>query len=867
MQDQNTTALILTFLPYHEHKKLFPSLLSIIAPKDLSRELVFLRPYLKSATPVPRHVIIHTLSHRRDFFELLTSHVIFCVRARRTSHTLLSFFAAVFTEAVSLLCDGARTPSNKGTTEEDVLQRTLPVLEEAYRAKKEPEFQIGAYMATTVLVAKIPMSDQVYTALMSGIAESWSVGGLAPALSCIALIAQTRTGPGSQQLPDKLADALIKIDDLERRLVGMGEKYRVDKLTVGLCRYILAELGQRFGKKDLSVVIKLLEDLRMSPTSRKAILARLVMTAQKLQGFADPGEEEAARDLLATSFLRWAEKNGKKLGKVLQEVLEEKDVDVEMLELALRTVLRPAQIEAVPQDASGGGAVAVLPPKEVPSFESILRNLPTSTDEVSFLKTGKSGLLIQLQKAFLLATVSTKDMRRFREIELFTGKPASSAFELSFYARMWCSNSVPILGRATALKQATHVVKKHAGEKIDYQALLVLTLIALADPAERVRSAAAKLVSSIQAVYNEIEASSKSQGKKRKLNASSYWAIDSIYGTGTETQEIKWLETTEAKKLVDIVLAPYLQECIMDAGYVTNIIKIGLSSNPKADVADAEKTESKRLHSSTKTGVLTSLASHTIHAPLLVLKLRLLSLLNHIVKAPASKTKLLLPLLQAWIAEDRNVHVSKCSEEHIDIESLQEHIVGIVGDGEKLEGLQPLLDIITKNIGGESLVSAAASRITTIWPTLKPEIQVSIAEPLLETALKEGGSAEPGRSEAMGTLRAVSVPTETFLRFLDKAHDQVKSFLSEMTGAAKRRRTSVAASDAAEKEKGSLLAMKRTTAIVELLETQGARNHTPVLQKLFSMLGEVDNAEFAGITYLQNVLIGCTRDIVDTYKV
>src|SRR5262249_15618481 len=154
----------------------------------------FLRPYLKLATAVPRSTVSHTLTRRRDFLDLLINHVTAVVRARRDNHPLLSFFAMVMTEAISAMCDSARLTAKSGITEDDVLQKVLPLLEETFRARKSPEFQISGYMLTTIVVSKVPIKDEVLLAMMNAIAQGWTEESLVPALACLALIAQTRTG-------------------------------------------------------------------------------------------------------------------------------------------------------------------------------------------------------------------------------------------------------------------------------------------------------------------------------------------------------------------------------------------------------------------------------------------------------------------------------------------------------------------------------------------------------------------------------------------------------------------------------------------------------------------------------------------------
>ena len=190
---------------------------------------------------------------------MLISHVSSVVRAHRESHQLLSFFAAVIVESISLMCDAARSPSNTGVTEESVLQKALPVLEETFRARKTPEFQIGGYMLATVVVSKIPMKDEVLLALMGGIVAGWSEESVAPALACLALIAQARAGENAGRLPDAVTAKLMALENVADRLLEMGQKYRVDNLVVGLSTGVLDKMGKTYGAKQLGYVVRFLE--------------------------------------------------------------------------------------------------------------------------------------------------------------------------------------------------------------------------------------------------------------------------------------------------------------------------------------------------------------------------------------------------------------------------------------------------------------------------------------------------------------------------------------------------------------------------------------------------------------------------------
>ncbi|KAF8532913.1 armadillo-type protein [Trichophaea hybrida] len=860
IHDQNTTALLLAFLPYHSNATIFPQVLSIIKPKNLSSELKFLRPYLNPATPVPRHVISHTLAHRRETLDLLISHVISVVKSHRESRRLLSFFAAVTAEAISQMCDAARSPTTTGVTEELVLQKALSILEATFRAKKSPEFQIGGYMLATIVVSKVPMKDEVLLALMGGIVAGWSPESISPGLACLALIAQARTGEVAERIPDVVTSKLLTIEDIAERLVEMGKKYRVDYLVVGLSNGILDGMGKMHGPKELGHVLRLLEESSLTPQGRKIILSHVVSVAQDLHGFEDdPEAESAVRDALATSLVKWSEQGVNNNGKTLQLVFEENKVDVEMLELALRTIIRRPALPA----ATKTQAIEAAPAKETVTLEQLLDTIPEVGKTASFLeprKTENQELFEHLQQIFLLAIRKSDGIQTILAHDIFAGKKDTDAFTISLLAKIWTITANPVIARAIAIKQAVKIIKANSKAKIDYQALIPLALAALADPAERVRRETTHLITALLGVYEQLDEAGATSIKRRKSKGGdilAYWGLDSIYGSGVETENLKVLDAADARKFLEVFITRGLQECVLDADYIRNVIEHGLGSSKK------EQKEGK-LKSSVKTNVLSFLSSHAINVPSLSIQLRLLTMLNKISKGPSSRTDFLLPALQEWIARPLEENTRACEEARVGIHEVEEQMAAVV---EGQEGMSDFISILSTDIGGEGMVSAAAKRVIAVWNSLEHDAKVEIAAQLLQLILKDTEQEYVGSSESLDILRGVKLPTAAFQLFLDEARADLKSSLGLSTAAQpKRRRVSAPGVVSPDKEGRIAAAVRRVTIAAEILESQEPRNHSSVLATLFSVLGDLGNVEFSGITYLQSILLSCTRDIIKGYK-
>ncbi|KAL7276313.1 snoRNA-binding rRNA-processing protein utp10 [Rhizina undulata] len=877
IQEQNTTALILAFLPYHSHPTLFPTVLSVIPQKNIPRGFLFLIPYLKPAAPLPRHVVTHALSHRRDFFNILSEYVLSAIKARRDHHALVSFFSGVTTESVSLMCDATRATGKKGLSEEDVLQRSLSILEEGFKARKSPEFQIGCYMLTTVLVSKLDVADELLLSLMQGIVAGWGKESLNAGLACLALLAQARIGEKSVRLLDEVVKALIRVEDIIEKLAKMGEKYRVDKLVVGLCVGVLERLGKKYGVKELSLVVKMFETARLVPKQQKTVMQKFVDVAQKIGTVEDAEEEEGdARETLAECLVRWSEQGEKKkFGKLLKEALDRENVDVEMLELKLQTVIRLAQIQAPATKKSSVKAIEAQLEDQPESFDDMIASLPTSTDEVSFLAPAPSALFVRLSQVFVKAVASANDLEKLFSLPLLALKGSEDVLGLSLLVKIWTSHPFPVLARTTALKQAGKIIKDGLASgslaKIDYQALIPHVLAALADPAEKVRREAAALFLSIHNCYKAIVSSG--EGKRRKSKTGeivNFWGMDSIYGTGKETQDVKWLETVEIRKVIETILIDRLEECILDVSFIGRLLETGLSSTSSPGSLGAmspgpQKDGSSGLRTSVKTSTIAYLSSHIANAPGLLFKLRILTMINRIEKASTSRTKFLLPVLQSWIARETEERVRSCEDERVDLKAFEEQIVGVVSEGDKGEGFAALIGIL-ENTSGDGIIAATARRIAKIWNSLRPETQKTTAESLLEIALKEKDE-RASAGEALETIRNVKLPTEVFEAFFEKVRAQLKASISEgAAGKPKRRRTSVGLILSADKDEDITAAVKRVTIVTELLEGQGAEKHPSLLKSLFGVLGDAVNIEFSGVTYLQGVILSCMGSIVKSYK-
>jgi len=841
-------------------------MLSTLRQKDLPREFVFLTPYLKKPSPVPKHVITHALSHHRDLLTLLCDHTTNAVSAKRDSHQLISFFSVAITASVSLMCDSIS--SNKSgraknvPTAENILTSTLPLLDQAFSSRSSPELETGCHMLTIVLVTKLSLTDTVLTAIIKSIVSHWTVRSCKTGLICVAYIAQSRF-KDDVELPDEVISALLKLDvpefgnrKLDEAFLSMQSRYRVDRLAVALCLGILKRLGETYGAKGLRTVISLLERANMESHQRLLVTKKLVEAAQKVGSIAMGGEStDGTRELLAEALVNWAgpAREGK-MGKVLALVMADDAVDVDDLEMRLQTVIRP-----LPAAVFGSAKKAIEEaPARDQTLEDIISTIPNNTNEKTILAAeAEAKVLFQDLLRFFVAAVLSKRQEEFIKLPLFRGLPPSNPLQISFLIKCWTSHKYPVAVRSSALGVCAKIMRKQASKSasIDYQAVLPHILIALADPNRRVRSDAVGLTKVLfehcKGLQKPVSGDKPSKKKrKRSSEAAQYWGLDTIYGEGKDSDDVKWLELDQVIKLMERITANDLFGCIEDPEYIGQMLAVA--------VGTGEGTGST-LKGSLKRSIFVFLSSHVVNAPGLEIRYRLLSQINKIDFAGGIRTQNLLPALTNWLSvEDYNERVKQCQTEGLDIVAIEKQMVQVVNADEP----KILIGILTRDVS-YSLRDAAAGRIRGIWSAIESDVQVKLATELLEIELDATQSFS-----GVDVLEGLRIPTAAFQQFFDKARAQLQVSLSHTSAGPnkRRRRGSDGMGDEAKAEELEA-ARRRATVVADLLHTQGAERHSGLLKSLFGILADLAGFHFSGMAYLNQVLLDCMSSIVTNVQV
>ncbi|WZH44657.1 armadillo-type protein [Fusarium acuminatum] len=443
IHEENTQALLLTFLPYHSIPA-FATLLSIL-PSKIPHDFRFLDPYIRSATSPPRSVLVRQAIQHPAFLTLMSEYTLESCRMQYNYPTLISFWAGLMTEAVSGILDKSRSGRATVQSENDqaLLHRLGPIFAESLVMKKVPSIQIGSYMAIAVFVAKGNLEDNAVTAFMDQTVYGWTNDTVRPALVCLAILAQYRS---AKQMSGKTTKALMKVTDIGNLLVEIGQERRVDKLANGLCLALIERLTKKGDARGLATII--------------TILSSSVLKDKQIAV------------------------NTGKSGDTIQSVIEEVKFDIEELEMKLDLSFRSRRLpETVKddQDITNGNDEKKAPQ----DLSLLLKELSDRSESLS-------------------PCLSSQNSDLLSEFELNPKLHRQNAFKdctyLSFFIRIW-SGPYPALARVAALDMVKKRLKVGDAGKTDLQALLPYCISALSDPSKRVRQSAADLIAVLTGLY------------------------------------------------------------------------------------------------------------------------------------------------------------------------------------------------------------------------------------------------------------------------------------------------------------------------------------------------------------------------------
>ncbi|MCJ1352938.1 MAG: snoRNA-binding rRNA-processing protein utp10 [Icmadophila ericetorum] len=853
VHEYNTTCLVLTFLPYHSIP-LFPTMLSIL-PQNLPSTFKFLHPYIKSLASPPRHAIVHAASHTPVFYSALNTYILNTSRVGYQHRAILSCWASITTEAVASMLDqsGSGRREIQRQREEDVLLRTLPFLNEGLSMKKVADLRIGCYMILTVLASKAHLEDNVLDAMMEAVTSHWTSDTSHAGLICLSVLAQNKQRP---ILPYKVYKAVMSIENLEDDLLVLKEQYCIDKLTLGLVLGVLKGLEKERDLFRLKFVRSAIESQLLDHAHTSTAIESILTTANEFD--ATENQDLDTQGQLADLILRLSE--SEVIGSTIQDMIKESKIDIDQLENKLQAVIR---VTEAPTNVQADIEMEDIEPrKEKESFKLAAKHISTRTaNEISFLSQSESYILGSLSEAFLLASKSATDLQTFSNFSVLRKSLALvEPLFFSFLIRMWCG-LYSVVARVAAIDCACSFFKL-TELTTDVQLLFPYVIYALGDPSSKVRAAATELVLILFRGYKV----------GRENDKSREWLIlgkDNAYGPPSLMGDVHWLPLADTSKFLENILMPVLEECRLDASHIGRWLTDVLNGSSR----NKTSKDTPKIKTSFRVTLLIFLSSHIVNSASYSVRIRLLSMLSEVDKVgTTTRTKCLLPLLQAQAQQSAKDFINTCTKENVDETAIAKQLLSIVSATDR-DGLRILQTLITPSDSRPPSVlrMAAFQRIRDIWGSMKQDMQLGLVELLLGLALEATptSSQEGVDVQALDTLRGIMLSANILVSLLNSLPSL--SGKADGSPSSKRRRTSHGATPTIIEhiEDEVSLKIRKITAVLELTEASRTGRDVSLLHVLFPLLADVQHGQArlgADLGYIQLLALNSINAVVEHSK-
>ncbi|KAK9370858.1 hypothetical protein V1509DRAFT_614990 [Lipomyces kononenkoae] len=810
INELNAEILLLTFLPYYSHP-IFSRVLDIVS-LPLPPIFSFLSNSKTTATNPPRNLLTRALSRDAELFSLVSDHIATLINAHLEYHALLSFWSSATISAILSMKESQ-------VLEETIAERTLPHLSTIITARKSPEAQTAAYMIAVVLVSQCRLGDDVLDALAKVIALNWSKKSRKAGLAALTQILQFRDVPEENYVPldEGIWKSIEAIETLSQDLAEIKKKVKIDKFVVA---YILAIL--EYDKSNFELVFNLLSEQQLSVVQKSGV-ARSIL---KISCSAEATVE--TQGALAETLSNRLE--GSSMRDIFLDAMQQMHMDIDEMELKLKTTLQWPKPAATLEDSVE--EVHVSPSL---TFEQRISAARTP-HHLSFLAPTATKEFEALAEIYLQGLAEKKEVLSLfiKNGNLF---PQESGLALSFLLRMW-TGSYPVLARVAAL-QFFGTLVQNMSETVDLQATIIYLLVALTDISEKVRRAAAECFTILSTRYDNSTKSPR------------IWGLESFYGTGAETDQLKWLGYKDLRLLLKEYISPRTEEAVLDRNYVKTLIGKLVDSSTG--------NEKRKKETGFKTSVLAFLCSHITGSPFFRIKYSILSMVISAKKSPISLYSLCTPLLGTWIKR-RNNFLESMASEKIPSSVFERSIMKVVS-GSDQNGAIFLEDSIKTDAPG--LSDAAGERIAELFDNWKFDTQLSVVRTIMELALDNNV-----QFAAMDILNQTSLSTEILSAILNDSMLSTQQVDEPQQLSKRRRRSATSQQQHADTAwQGTHTTLRRLTLTLELLERNQPQKHIPLLKQLFAILGELlllKTDSSLPVQYTQQVLVDCMLPIINT---
>lgn len=810
-----------------------------------------LYPYKTGLINPPRHPIVHSATTNKEFFASFNDYVLKVCRLQAQSHTLLSFWASITTEAVAGMLDNARAGRREAEKlkHEDIVLRVLPVLSNGFAMKNSSELTVSCYMISVVLAQKALLSEDVLNGLMETVVASWTEETLSSGLICLSVLAQQSP---SATIPKKVFKAISRLPNPMGSLSEVTSHYQTSNLLLGLVSGCVSDLDKQKDSTRLALLSSIFDSAALQGDDMKRAMT-IVLQAT--------GDNDEARGISLDIQTQLAElvqgfSRSESLRPIFQKALAEPSLNISVVEHNLQTVVEaPIQALAI-EDVE----MEDIDQEPVDNFTPALESLANEPSYASsFLSKQSIPEFDSLVQVFALTADSEDNLEKFNDLRIINkANVAKSPTFLSFFTRV-ISGPYPVGIKVAALNTISSTLST-AFDGLDPQALLPFLIVALSDPSERIRREATGVLAVIDSLYKK--------NKKAGSISKNPWAHDVIYGNGKPSTAVSWLSGEDAQKIVERALIPGLEEYVLDPTQIGKTIDAtlrGVVSSGSSDVSELKK--------SLRLNLFAFLCSHVVQMPVFGPKLALLQLLNTVKKVSGTtRTKELLPLIEDWRRLGQKEAEGICAKERISISEVEQRIFDIVTPKES-DAIMILLSQVTP--GSDSLrssfITAGFSRMKEVWTKVPEDSQSAAAEKLLDISLGATKTTEVSLADhCRDVLRSVELSGPILVSFAKKIPVSLTD-IESLGPAPKRRRTSqnnmVAMTVKDEAELSKL--MDKMTFILEIIDSSSPDSHPELADGLFQTLAALHHFKSqvqSGLSYLLGLTLGSLLAIVNKSK-
>lgn len=810
--EHNVDTLLLAFLPYHGHD-VFPTLMSILPPQ-LPATFAFLRPYVAALQSPPRHAVVAAAVSNPTFTTQLSTFVLNAAKRRHHSSALIGFWASVTAQAVNGMLDAAQSgrPVVRKQKIEDVLLRTLPVLQDALSVQGVAELYMASCMIMTILATKAHLDDRVLDAMMEAVAGAWMNETLEDGLLCLSVLAEEKT---MLEQPSFVTKAIMSNEEAIATLDRLGEKHRTGKLALGT---VLAAAKSKQQLENPALLWTLSENAALTYQHYEALSRELIT------GVTDSTSTELAKNKQRTLLQHLC--SSPNVSQYVQIAAQKAGQDMKNLGLNL---IEAPQPEKMIVDEPAGQDETEAPKID---FAQVLADLPkpTTSGPQSYVASDVSKEFVQsYADAFQSAVQDQERMNQLLQISALHQKEADKRPEyLTTLAAVWTLSKFAAT-RSNSIMAATETVAK--AKDVDFQYIVPYVITALGDSSQVVRRTAAKLALALSQTY------SKAPSKT--------WCKDTIYGK--HSNKVHHLSPQETGKLLNDIICPVLEDCILDPTFLSRNV--------------AEQLNDSDLKSTMRSSISSFISSHAVLTGNMETKLSLLGLFARLGKvASQARKESIVPYAKALDSKSATngpveQAVARCLSHRT---------------SDEIDTLQQIAQQ-----GKEDFANLAFKRLRELFGNMKPQSQTSVADFLLEQSVvpdNEAADIETSRSaSAQDALREAPLTGDVLAHLVDAL--PTPATLQDQERPSKRRRTSKTnAEEPKNVDRGQLdLALRKLTLVLGLIEGTTSSKHAEampqLLKGLFHLLSEVHRWRLladSDLVYVQSLLLGDLLAVVNS---